>query len=51
MDETDVDLAYLFNRVQRVQSITAHPGFVHANWSHDIAVLTLAKDVIIVECS
>ena len=42
--ETDVDLAYLFNRYHRVKSMVTHPGFVHANWSHDIAILTLATE-------
>ncbi|KAI1307972.1 Chymotrypsinogen A [Halotydeus destructor] len=43
--ESDVDMAFLFNRHHSIKDITVHPSFIHSQWSHDIAVVTLRDPV------
>ena len=45
----DLDVAFLFNRVYRLRQIILHPGFVHSNWSHDIALIKLSAPILHLE--
>lgn len=45
----DLDMAFLFNRVYRLRQVILHPGFVHSNWSHDIALIKLSSPIVHLE--